>query len=49
MWATVISTVVELEPVDLQVPLTSRMNGKLRHGSFGAFKPFADYLGCAVG
>ncbi len=48
MCASICSAIIQLEPVHLQIPLTSRMDDKLRHISFGALKPFADYLGCAV-
>jgi len=48
VWTTIVGTVVQLKPVELQVSLASRMNDELRRLFHGTLEPFADYLGCAV-
>lgn len=48
VWASIVGTVVQLEPVELQVSLASRMNDELCGLLHGTLEPFADYLGCAV-
>ena len=48
VWTSIVGTVVELKPVELQVSLASRMNDELRGLLHGTLEPFADYLGCAV-
>jgi predicted sugar kinase len=48
VWTSIHSTIVQLKPVDLQIPLASRMNNELGYISLRTLEPLADNFSRAI-